>query len=189
MLVRMKCLVRSLVFATCVLQAAAQTPAPPTPDPLAPLNFLLGTWIAATGATGSSGGQIVGTYTFSRDLGGHAMQRTGTVAACKGPQDFDCNHHDQLTVFPDANALAAHHSSLLALYLDNEGHVIYYTISLPDPHTAVFDSQGPKTMPKFRLIYHLEGTGAKAVMSGKFQFAPPGSDDFHSYLEWSGTQQ
>jgi hypothetical protein len=189
MLVRMKSLIRSLVLATCVLPAAAQTPAPATPDPLAPLNFLLGNWIAATGATGSSGGQIVGTYTFSRDLGGHAMQRTGTVAACKGPQDFDCNHHDQLTIFPDANALAAHHSSLLALYLDNEGHVIYYTISLPDPHTAIFDSQGPKTAPKFRLSYHLEGTGPKAVMSGKFQFAPPGSDDFHSYLEWSGSKQ
>jgi len=187
MLVRMNSLIRSLVLAACALPAAAQTPAPPTPDPLAPLNFLLGTWIAATGATGSSGGQVVGTYTFSRDLGGHAMQRTGTVAACKGPQDFDCNHHDQLTIFPDANAQAAHKTSLLALYLDNEGHVIYYTLSLPDPHTVLFNSVSAPGTPRFRLTYHLEGTGPKAIMSGKFQSAPPGSDDFHSYLEWSGT--
>lgn len=178
--------VLSLVLAACTFTSAAQSP--PPADPLAPLNFLLGSWIAATGPAGGSGGQVVGTYTFSRDLGGHALQRTGTVATCKGPQDFDCNHHDQLTIFPDANALATHHSSLLALYLDNEGHVIYYTVSLPDPHTAIFLSQGPASAPKFRLLYHLEGDGPKAIMSGKFQFAPPGTEDYHSYLEWSGTK-
>jgi hypothetical protein len=171
------------------LPISAQSAAMPTSDPLATLSFILGTWTAATAPAGNAGAQVLGTYTFSRDLAGHALQRTGTVATCKGPQDFDCNHHDQLTIFPDANALAAHHSSLLALYLDNEGHVIYYTISLPDPHTAVFNSQGPPSEPKFRLIYHLEGSGPKAVMIGKFQSAAPGSEEFHSHLEWSGTRQ
>jgi hypothetical protein len=167
----------------------AQTLAPAqAADPLSSLDFLLGTWTAATGATGTSGGQVMGTYTFSRDLSGHALQRTGTVANCKGPQDFDCNHHDQLTIFPDSNAQAVHHSSLLALYLDNEGHVIYYTLTTPDPQTVIFNSQSPPNAPTFRLMYHLEGSGAKAVMSGKFQVAAPGSDDFHSYLEWSGTK-
>jgi hypothetical protein len=189
MLVRMRSLLCGLVLATSVLPILAQAPTPPAADPLAPLDFLLGTWVAATGATGTSGGQVLGTYTFSRDLAGHALQHTGTVAACKGPQDFDCNHHDQLTIFPDANALAAHHSSLLALYLDNEGHVIYYAISLPDAHTTVFNSVGPPSARRFRLVYHLEGAAPKAIMSGKFQSAPPGSDDFHSYLEWSGTKQ
>ena len=83
---------------------------------------------------------------------------------------------------------ASHNTSIFALYLDSEGHVIYYTVSTPDPHTAVFLSQGPSSAPKFRLTYHLEGIGPKAVMSGKFQMAAPGSDDFHSYLEWSGTK-
>jgi hypothetical protein len=171
------------------LPLTAQSTAAHPSDPLAPLSFLLGTWVAATGAAGSSGGQVLGTYTFSRDLGGHALQRTGTVAACKGPQDFDCNHHDQLTVFPDPNGQAVHGSSIFALYLDNEGHVIYYTVATPDAHTAVFNSQGPPSAPKFRLTYHLEGDGPKAVMIGKFQMAAPGSDDYHSYLEWSGTKQ
>ena len=70
--------------------------------------------------------------------------------------------------------------------MDTEGHVIYYVVSTPDPQTAIFLSQGPPTAPKFRLTYHLEGTGPKAIMTGKFQIAAPGSDDFHSYLEWSG---
>jgi hypothetical protein len=167
----------------------AQTSAVPASDPLAPLSFLLGTWTASTAATDNAGSQVLGTYTFRRDLAGHALQRTGTVATCKGPQDFDCNHHDQLTIFPDPNGQAIHGSSIFALYLDNEGHVIYYTVSTPDAHTAVFNSQGSASAPKFRLTYHLEGDGPKTVMTGKFQFAPPGSDEYHSYLDWSGTKQ
>jgi hypothetical protein len=180
---------RRLLVLTLLTAAALATHAQsPAADPLAPLDFLTGTWIAGTNTAGSSSGQIFGTYTFSRDLAGHALQRTGTLATCKGPTDFDCNHHDQLTIFPDPHGAAAHGSSLFALYLDNEGHVIYYTITTPDSHTAIFLSQGPPTAPKFRLIYHLEGTGPKAVMTGKFQMAAPGSDDYHSYLEWSGSR-
>jgi hypothetical protein len=112
-----------------------------TTNPLTPLDFLTGTWTAATNTAGSSGGTVLGTYTFTRDLAGHALERTGTVATCKGPQDYDCNHHDRLTIFPEAGALAA-------LYLDNEGHVIHYVVTLPDPHTAVFLSQpAPGTPP------------------------------------------
>jgi len=177
MLARMRRYLALALFAASTFSAVAQAPA----DPLTPLDFLTGPWIAATNTAGSSSGNVLGTYTFSRTLAGHAIERTGTVATCKGPQDFDCNHHDRLTIFPESGALAA-------LYLDNEGHVIHYLITLPDPHTAVFLSQGPPSAPKFRLTYHLEGTGPKAIMTGKFQFAPPGSDDFHSYLEWSGTK-
>jgi tartrate dehydratase beta subunit/fumarate hydratase class I family protein len=72
--------------------------------------------------------------------------------------------------------------------MDSEGHIIYYTVSTPDPQTAIFLSQGPPTAPKFRLTYHLEGTGPKAIMTGKFQMAAPGSEDYHSYLEWSGSR-
>jgi hypothetical protein len=117
------------------LCATAQTAT--ATDPLTSLDFLTGPWIAATNApAGSSSGNVLGTYTFTRTLAGHALERTGTVASCKGPQDFDCNHHDSLIIFPEAGALAA-------LYLDNEGHVIHYLITLPDPHTAIFLSQGP----------------------------------------------
>jgi hypothetical protein len=181
----------ALVLAS-FLPAGAQTApaAPAAVDPLAPLDFLLGTWSAKTdGSAGSAGAAASGVYTFSRDLAGHALARTGSLDSCKGPQSFDCSHHDQLTVFSDPNALAVHHASLLALYLDSEGHVIYYTVSTPDQHTAIFLSQAIPSAPRFRLTYHLEGAGAKAVMSGKFQMAAPGSEDFHSYLEWSGTKQ
>lgn len=179
----------ALIF--CAASLAAQSSAPTqTVDPLAPLDFLIGTWSARTdAAAGSAAAQGVGTYTFRRDLNGHALVRSSSYDSCKGPSNFDCTHRDQLTIFADPNAMALHKASLLALYLDSEGHVIYYAISTPDPHTIIFNSQALPSLPKFRLIYHLEGDGPKAVMSGKFQTASPGSDDFHSYLEWSGSKQ
>ena len=177
-------------LALLVTPFAAQSPASIHADPLAPLDFLIGTWSAKTDtAASSSGAQGTGAYTFRRDLNGHALVRSSAYDNCKGPANFDCAHRDQLTIFADPNAMAAHKSSLLALYLDSEGHVIYYTISTPDEHTAIFNPQSAASQPKFRLIYHLEGDGPKAIMSGKFQMAAPGSEDFHSYLEWSGPKQ
>lgn len=179
-----------LALVLCAASLRAQTPATTPADPLAPLDFLLGTWSAKTDvAASSAGAQTSGTYAFHRDLNGHALVRSSAADACKGPASFDCAHHDQLILFADPNALAVHRSALLALYLDSEGHVIYYTVSTPDPHTAIFNSQNASSQPKFRLVYHLEGDGPKAIMTGKFQMAAPGSDDFHSYLEWSGTKQ
>jgi len=171
-------------------QATTPTPTPPTTppaDPLAPLDFLTGTWNAHT-TSGSAAADVAGTYTFRRDLNGHALDRSSSADSCQGPSTFDCSHHDRLTIFSDPNAFAVHHASLLALYLDSEGHTIYYTVSTPDPNTAIFLSQGPPTAPHFRLIYHLDGSGPSAIMTGKFQMAAPNSTDFHSYLEWSGTR-
>lgn len=172
-----------LVFAAT---AVAQTPtAPAATDPLHSLDFLLGTWSAKTSAGGTANATVIGTSTFRRDLGGHALQRTGSLDTCTGPQSFDCSHHDQLTIFADASS--PHGGGLYALFLDSEGHVIYYTVSTPDPHTAIFLSQGPASAPHFRLSYHLEGTGPTAVLSGKFEGSAPGTTDFHPYLEWSGS--
>jgi len=176
-----KLLIAMVLGVSTVLTAQTPAPTPPT-DPLAPLDFLLGTWSATTSAAGSSGGQAAGTYTFKRDLDGHVLQRISVAAACTGPQDFNCKHRDELTIFPDANAQAIHHVSMLALFLDNEGHVIYYTVTTPDANTVIFNSQSPASAPKFRLSYHRDGN----KMNGKFEMAAPGSDEFHSYLEWSG---
>lgn len=147
--------------------------------PLQSLAFLQGTWRANTNATGSSGGQVSGAYTFAIDLNGHALQRTSSVDKCSGPNSFDCQHHDQLTVYADMTG------ALAAFYIDSEGHVIQYTVSTPDATTAVFSSVGPPAVPHFKLVYHLE----KGVMTGKFQGAAPGSTEFRSYLEWAGPKQ
>ena len=170
-------MLRKLLLAATLMAAAATSQA--QTSPLDALNFLRGTWTASTNANGSAGATAIGTYTFARDLNGYALQRTGSLDKCTGPKTFDCQHHDQLTIYADPTG------ALAALYIDSEGHVIQYSIATPDATTAIFTSQGPAAAPHFKLIYHFDGK----VMTGKFQGAAPGSTDFHSYLEWSGTKQ
>ena len=167
------------IAATFVLSFSTNAQSASTKDPLQSLAFLQGTWKANTNANGSSGGTASGTYTFALDLNGHALQRFSSVDKCSGPNSFDCQHHDQLTVY------AGMSGALSAFYIDSEGHVIQYTVSTPDATTAVFASEGPADAPHFKLVYHLE----KGLMTGKFQGTAPGSTEFHSYLEWAGAKQ
>jgi hypothetical protein len=142
------------------------------------LHVLIGTWQAKTSAQGTAAAQSIGTYTFQYDLNGNLITRTSSTDTCKGPSNFDCQHHDALTIYRDAADTTPH-----ALYVDSEGHIIHYDVSAPDPNTVILLSNTPG--PKFRLVYHFESE----TMSGKFQFAPPGSSEFKSYLEWSGKRQ
>ena len=166
---------RRLLFFFALFPLVAQ---PQSTNPFTGLKFLLGTWEAKTTGSGSAAATALGTYTFRTDLGGTVVTRTSSADSCKGPASFDCQHHDLLTIFQDAGNTTLH-----ALYADSEGHVLHYDISTPDASTAVFLTNSPG--PKFRLMYHLEG----GVMSGKFQISPPGSAEFNSYLEWSGTKK
>ncbi len=163
------------------LSASAQTPsAAPTASNSTweRLHILIGTWTAQTNARGTAGARSLGTYTFQYDLNSNVITRTSSTDACKGPSDFDCQHQDTLTIYRDSGDATPH-----AFYADNEGHVIHYDVATPDLNTVILLSNTPG--PKFRLVYHFEG----GVMSGKFQFAPPGSSEFKSYLEWSGQRQ
>jgi hypothetical protein len=168
-----------VAIASLLLPTGSSAQSGSAKDPFRSLAFLQGTWTANTNTNGSAGATATGTYTFALDLKGHALQRTSSVDKCNGPNSFDCQHHDQLTIYANPSG------TLKALYIDNEGHVIDYTIATPDPTTAIFTSEGPAAAPHFKLIYHLDGK----MMIGKFQGATPGSTDFHSYLEWSGTKQ
>jgi hypothetical protein len=142
--------------------------AQPDSSPLKPLAFLEGSWGAKTelGATSS------GTYTFAKELAGHILARHSVPASCNGPAGFNCGHTDLLFIYPDGEALKA-------IYFDNEGHVIHYTVSTPSPTTAVFLSD------QFRLSYELKD----GVLSGKFQMRMSGQTEWKSYLEWSGPKK
>lgn len=109
-------LIPFVVFFIAPLTMLAQSA--PTSDPLKQLAFLQGTWKATTNTSGSAGAAASGTYTFALDLNGHALQRTSSVDKCSGPNSFDCQHHDQLTVYVDMTG------ALAAFYMDSEGHVI-----------------------------------------------------------------
>lgn len=146
------------------------------PDPFAALRFLVGTWEART-TGGNAKAQGTGTYSFRLELKDHVLARHSNYEACKGPEDFNCDHGDLLYLYPEGPA-----GDLRAIYFDNEGHVIHYAVTLPRPGTAVLLSDPGKPGPQFRLTYELTGD----IMAGKFQIRMPGQADFSSYLEWSG---
>ena len=143
------------------------------------LGFLEGTWDAKTHGE-ASGVNAAGTYSFRKELGGHILARHSSAAGCKGPADYDCEHADLLYVYQDMPGQA-----LKAIYFDNEGHVIHYSVSTPTPTSAVFISDPSAPGPQFRLVYELKG----AVMSGRFQMHTPGNAEWTSYLEWSGAKK
>ncbi len=167
----------SLALLLSALPLAAQTGPAANPDPWKSLSFLEGTWDAK--AQGSAGAAANGQYTFRRELANHILARHGSLANCKGPNSFDCDHNDLLYVFEDAPG-----QPLKAIYFDNEGHVIHYNVSTPGPNSVVFLSE-PAPGPQFRLTYELKG----AAMTGKFQMHMPGQSEWRSYLEWSGAKQ
>ena len=148
-------------------------------DPWKALTFLEGTWGARSQA-GTAAAQAGGTYTFNFELKHHVLARHSMSAACKGPEAFDCQHGDLLYVYQEGEG-----QPLKAIYFDNEGHVIRYTVSTPEPNTAIFLSDAATAAPQFQLVYQLK----KAVMSGKFQMKMPGQTEWNSYLEWSGSRQ
>lgn len=148
------------------------------PGSLEPLAFLQGTWTAKT--EGKSAAAANGQYTFRLELGGHILARHSGTTDCKGPADYNCDHHDLFYVYNDGRG-----QPLQAIYFDNEGHVIHYVVSTPSPNIAVFESNFMPSGPRFRLMYTLNGT----VMTGKFQMRLPSDSDWRSYLEWRGTRQ
>ncbi len=148
-------------------------------DPWSALAFLEGAWDAQT-QNAPSGVTASGSYIFRKELGGHILARHSTAAGCQGPADFNCAHSDLLYIFQDAPG-----QPLKAIYFDNEGHVIHYTVTTPTPTSAIFLSDPTAPGPQFRLVYELKA----AVMSGKFQTRRPGKSEWTSYLEWSGARK
>ena len=169
--------VLATVFVLC-FAAMGQT-SNETSDSFRALRFLEGTWDA--NVQNNSAVTLSGRYTFERELGGHVLARHSTSdPGCTAPATFDCKHGDILYVFQDGPGLP-----LKAIYFDNEGHVLHYNVSTPDPTSALFVTDPSQPGPQFRLVYELKGT----LMSGKFQMKMPGQQDWKSYLEWSGAKK
>jgi len=153
--------------------------APAKIDPWAGLRFLIGSWEAKT-TGGMAQAQSSAAYAFQLELRDHVLARHLSGGACKGPEDFDCQHNDLLYIYLEGPG-----QTLEAIYFDNEGHVIHYSVATPRPGSVVFLSDPAQPGPQFRLSYDL----ADGVMTGKFQLRMPGQTEFASYLEWNGKRR
>jgi hypothetical protein len=145
------------------------------PDPWVDFRFLVGAWEAKT-TGGVAQVQVIANYSFRLELHDHILARHTTKGHCNSVDDFDCRHSDLLYIYPADNG-----QGFLAIYFDNEGHVIHYTVSAPKPGTVLLISDAAQPGPQYRLTYEL----LEGAMTGKFEVKMPGQGDFSSYLEWS----
>jgi hypothetical protein len=140
-------------------------------DSWTPLRFLIGDWDAVP-----KPGEASGRFEFRFDLQNSVVVRRNHAdyPAIDGRAAY--NHDDLMIIYHEGSP-----SVLRAMYFDNEGHVIRYTVQTGDARIAFLSDIAPN-QPRYRLSY------AKMVdgrLSGRFEIAPPGQPDaFKSYLDW-----
>jgi hypothetical protein len=136
------------------------------------VGFLIGTW---DGEGGGSPGEGTGWFSFAPDL-------QGTVLLRKNHSDYP--PQAGRTAYSHDDLMILHHQagdSLRAVYFDNEGHVIHYSVTGVVPaHRVVFLSDSNDPGPKFRLTYEAIGPDSVRIT---FDMAPPGpQSSFSQYL-------
>ena len=156
------------------VQAANASEAPAAKPPLAegwaPLSFLLGEWDGL-----GPGGVPSGRFSLEPQAGGHALLRRNTA-------DVQGGHHEDVMLIYRAPG-----QGIRAVYVDNEDHVIQYSVTTADdPKSAVFLSDETAGAPRFRLTYRMKPDGTVAIT---FDIAPPGAKEFKTYLEGSARKK
>jgi hypothetical protein len=90
--------------------------------------------------------------------------------------------HDDLTViYPDSGGAVVR-----AIYFDNEGHIIPYTVTSTADAIILVSDPDPSA-PRFRTTY-LKGENGTVIT--RFEIAPPGNPDgFSVYVEGSAKKK
>ena len=140
----------------------------------ASLEYLLGDWV---GEGGGQPGQGTGEFSFHPGLQKRILVRK-SYAAYPPTKDRPAYQHDDLTVvYKESDGAPPR-----AIYFDNEGHVINYSIAVsPDQKTIEFVSDVLPSGPRYRLTYVKTGSDTLTL---RFEIAPPGKpDSFSTYIE------
>jgi hypothetical protein len=136
--------------------------------------YLTGDWI---GEGSSQPGEGTGYFSFKPDLDGKVMVRKNH-SEYPATKDKPATVHDDLVIiYFNDNGEASK-----AIYFDNEGHVINYSVTFSDSlHAIILTSEIKDKQPAFRLTYTQLSDKQVSI---KFEFAPPGKPGaFSTYLE------
>jgi hypothetical protein len=168
-------LILVFVFASSLLAEQGSGPI----DRWQGLRFLIGEWKGqGTGRPGDGSGGFV----LDEELDGKVLIRRNH--ADYPPRDGRpaSHHEDLMIVYPAPGG-----TPLRAIYFDNEGHTIEYTIkSATAPNQAVFNSAGGERSPRFRLTYQETQPGKISI---RFEISPPGRNSkFQTYIEANATR-
>lgn len=137
--------------------------------------FLIGEWV---GEGSGQPGEGSGYFSFLPDLQNTVLMRKSHAEYPASKDRPAFSHDDLMIVYQD--------TSTKAMYIDNEGHIINYSVEFSkDKNSVTFVSSFSPTSPRYRLIYiKLDNSRVKTT----FEIAPPGEPDaFVQYLE--GTAQ
>lgn len=94
-------------------------------------------------------GQGEGTFAFSFDLNGEVILRRSHSEYPAAQNNPAIIHDDLMIVYHDPSG-----SQDKAIYFDNEGHTINYTVSLGEK-SIILKSEKSGNNPVFRLVYTL----------------------------------
>jgi hypothetical protein len=135
----------------------------------APLGFLIGEW---TGEGGGGPGQGSGGFSFLPDQDGKILIRKNLANYPATKDKPAYSHTDLMIIYYDA--------ALRAIYFDDEGHTIHYTVEpSADGNSVQFLSDASASQPRYRLTYRKTGNDRVAI---RFEIAPPGKE-FATYIE------
>ena len=122
--------------------------------------FLIGEW---TGDGAGDPGQGTGGFTFELQLDQHVLVRHNHAEYPATKDKPAYSHQDLMVIHPEGPGWSA-------VYFDNEGHVIYYSVEFRTEGVA-FTSTEPASGPRFMLTYTKVGTNKVGI---EFAIAAPG---------------
>lgn len=134
------------------------------------LNWLIGEWAGEGSGEPGAGG---GTFSFKPDLDQHVLVRKSHSEYPATGNKPEVVHNDLMIVYSGSVG-----NPLKAIYFDNEGHTIQYSVT-SDDNSAVFMSEKLLNGPTFRLTYRLLD---EHTVNTSFEISRDGIT-FKTYLE------
>jgi hypothetical protein len=133
-------------------------------------NFLVGTWV---GEGSGQPGQGSGSFLFAFDLDQKILiRKSHTEFPASGGRPATI-HDDLMIVYPESGG-----DPSKAIYFDNEGHVIHYSI-VYSGESVILTSEKMGNMPVFRLTYNALDS---VTVNTKFEMSQDGVK-FATYIE------
>jgi hypothetical protein len=133
-------------------------------------NWLIGEWIGEGSGQPGQGG---GTFSFAVELEKNILVRKSHSEYPASENKPKIIHDDLMIVYPDPSG-----TSTRAIYFDNEGHTINYTITYSEKSIVMTSDKIPN-VPIFRLTYTLL---ENQTVNTKFEMSQDGVK-FMVYIE------
>lgn len=172
-------LMAGAIAGTSLLAGAsdAQSQAEPLSPRIAPIGFLVGSWIGEQGRAGND--QVSGRFQIETTVNGAALLRRDHDELRSIDGGPARSFEQIMLIYPENDGLSAD-------YYDGE-HVIHYRNAKIDPGRSVrFTTSPSPSMPVFSLTYTLLTANRLSV---RFELEPPGRTEFKILAEGTALRQ